>query len=110
MCWHILALFYVVSVRYVFYIVKAPVYSHISVFSYSVWKYVVQEALQFLGGLCYINKFLLVEYMFPILQFSLFWKNLTHFCLGSGKQITASVLESAEQLSDPRLQAGCFVS
>lgn len=79
MCWHILALFYVVSVRYVFYIVKAPVYSHISVFSYSVWKYVVQEALQFLGGLCYINKFLLVEYMFPILQFSLFWKILLIF-------------------------------
>lgn len=62
MCWHILALFYVVSVRYVFYITfssksSCVLESSFSIFSCSVGKYVVEEALQFLGGLRHVNKF-----------------------------------------------------
>lgn len=73
MCWHILALFYVVSVRYGFYITSSSQSSCVLwyfVFSHSV-EY--KEALQFLGRYCYINVFLFVAYLFSVLKFNLSW-------------------------------------
>lgn len=67
MCWHILALFYVVSVRYVFYLTSSSQSSCVFLICRSLYR----DALLVLGRHCYINMFLFLLYMFSILKFNL---------------------------------------
>lgn len=124
MCWHILALFYVVSVRYAFYITYSSQSSYVlSYLCISILS--VSESMQyrklcnFQGDSATLTSFYLQNTHFLFCNLAYFenklilayFENLLIFVWAvESKLQQVSVLGSAEQLSDPYLQVGSFVS